>query len=156
MKIGIALTSFPSQLAEDCFSNDVSYHKIDFSIKIITSKAFENYKSFTQIIIPSSVTQIGKYAFSNCASLEQLTIPSSITQIEDFTFKGCTSLKQIKISSSITKIGVSSFNDCSSLTEITIHSSITYDLESKLCQSHKLLDKNSHLEVCFQALYLDE
>ena len=86
--------------------------------------SFDGCSSLTQIIIPSSITEIGNFAFYGCSSLTQVTIPSSLTEIERSTFNGCSSLTQITIPSSVTKIGSYAFELCSSLTQITIPSGI--------------------------------
>ena len=44
------------------------------------------------LVIPESVTSIGKYAFSGCNGLTSVTIPESATEIGDYAFKGCTDL----------------------------------------------------------------
>ena len=49
----------------------------------------------TSIIIPNSVTAIGKSAFENCKSLESVTIPNSVTSIGQYAFCNCTGLTSI-------------------------------------------------------------
>ena len=51
------------------------------------------------IIIPDSVTSIGKAAFGGCESLKKITIPDSVTSIASSAFEYCISLKEIKVSS---------------------------------------------------------
>ena len=78
-----------------------------------------------KLIIPDSVTSIGKRAFSGCTSLTNITIPDSVTSIGDGAFGGCTSLTNITIPDSVTSIGSDVFRSCSSLTTITIPASVT-------------------------------
>ena len=49
-------------------------------------------KSLTNIIIPNSVTTIGRGAFGTCNSLTSITIPNSVTTIEAGAFRGCENL----------------------------------------------------------------
>ena len=59
------------------------------------SGAFQDRTDLTSIIIPESVTSIGKSAFYNCAGLTSITIPENVTSIGYFAFSGCTGLAQI-------------------------------------------------------------
>ena len=93
--------------------------------RIICDLAFSFCSSLSEIVIPSSVTSIGKGAFVRCDSLSEIVIPSSVTSIGDSTFSYCHSLSEIVIPSSVTSIGDSAFSFCSSLSEIVIPSSVT-------------------------------
>ena len=93
--------------------------------RIICDRAFSLCLSLSEIVIPSSVTSIGKGAFSSCNSLSEIVIPSSVTSIGDWAFYDCNSLSEIVIPSSVTSIGDSAFAGCRSLSEIVIPSSVT-------------------------------
>ena len=93
--------------------------------RIICDRAFSLCRSLSEIVIPSSVTSIGKGAFSSCNSLSEIVIPSSVTSIGDCAFSSCYSLSEIVIPSSVTSIGDWAFYDCNSLSEIVIPSSVT-------------------------------
>ena len=73
------------------------------------------------IVIPDSVTEIGKGVFYGCGSLGSIDIPSRVMKIGDFAFYECLSLKSIDIPNSVTEIGNYAFRVCSSSIEsITI------------------------------------
>ena len=80
--------------------------------------------SYTNIIIPSSVTSIRYLAFVGCTGLTTITIPSSVTHIGQRAFRSCTSLTTITILNSETTIGNEAFSFCTNLTTITIPSSV--------------------------------
>ena len=63
-----------------------------FENKIIS--CFGNEKV---VIIPESVTSIGKCAFIYCDSIQQVVIPDSVSIIGESAFHGCDSLKQVII-----------------------------------------------------------
>jgi hypothetical protein len=54
--------------------------------------AFWNCTSLETVVIPSTVTEIGKYAFSDCVNLKSATLPASFESQKDLVaniFDGC-------------------------------------------------------------------
>ena len=100
-------------------------YSVKVGTRIICDSAFSFCRSLSEIVIPSSVTCIGKGAFSYCVSLSEIVIPSSVTSIGDSAFSSCDSLSKIVIPSSVTSIGKGAFFRCHSLSEIVIPSSVT-------------------------------
>ena len=84
-----------------------------------------NNELLTDLVIPDSVTSIGKYMFCGCSSLTSVTIPDSVTSIGGNAFYGCSSLTSVTIPDSVTSIGEWAFCGCSSLTSVTIPDSVT-------------------------------
>jgi len=79
----------------------------------------------TNLLIPNSVTSIGKYAFYYCKGLTSVTIPNSVTSIGDRAFYYCYGLTSVTIGKSVTSIGAEAFRGCSGLTSVTIPNSVT-------------------------------
>ncbi len=79
----------------------------------------------TNVVVPNSVTSIGKFTFSGCTSLMSVTIPDSVTSIGYGTFYNCTSLTSVTLPDSVTSISSSAFYKCTSLTSVTIGDSVT-------------------------------
>ena len=74
---------------------------------------FAKDSRITEIYLPSSLTEIGKYAFYNCSSLSSpIIIPDGMSIIEEKTFYGCSSIPSISIGKNITSISENAFYNC--------------------------------------------
>ena len=90
-----------------------------------TRRLFADGEEVTVLIIPDSVTSIGKSAFYNCSGLTSVTIPNSVTNIGNNAFSNCSGLTSVTIPDSVTSIGNGAFSGCSGLTSVTIPNSVT-------------------------------
>ncbi len=66
---------------------------------------FLNGEEIKDLVIPNSVTSIGKYAFYACSGLTSVTIPNSVTGIGINAFWGCSGLTSVTIPEGMTGIG---------------------------------------------------
>ena len=65
----------------------------------ISESMFHSYFEYLHtLILPNSVTSIGKYAFFYCTGLTSITIPNSVTSISGNVFRFCVNLKNILVS----------------------------------------------------------
>lgn len=111
-------------------NNLVSWCKIDFSDKYSNPLHsaicfYVNNEEVTNLIIPDSVTTIGKYAFYNNCFLTSVTIGNSVTNIGDYAFQNSSSLTDVTIGNSVKEIGNSAFAYSSNLTNVSIGESVT-------------------------------
>ena len=95
------------------------------SVTKIGKKAFFSCTRLKSVIIPASVTEIGDLAFFECLSLTSISIPNSVTRIAEYTFLLCSGLTKITIPDSVTEIGKGAFKSCTKLPLITIPNSVT-------------------------------
>lgn len=56
-----------------------------------------NDELITDLVIPDSVTGIGKYAFYGCSELASVTVPTSVTSIGNYAFSKCNGLIKVDI-----------------------------------------------------------
>lgn len=81
-------------------------------VKQISREAFCNGKYITSVVIPDSVTDIGKYAFSGCIGLSSVTFPSSLRSVGEGAFYGCRSLTGAEFPEGMTRIDNFAFFNC--------------------------------------------
>jgi hypothetical protein len=84
----------------------------------------QNNQYIKGIILPNSVTTIGRLAFAYCSSLTSVTIPQGVTTIDLGAFAR-TSLTSVTIPDSVTTIGMQVFSGCTSLASVTIPQGVT-------------------------------
>ena len=63
-----------------------------------------------KVVLPESVTSIGRKTFYGCSSLNSVTIPNSVTSIGEYAFAGCSALESIVIPKSVSTIKNNAFN----------------------------------------------
>lgn len=91
----------------------------------ITEEAFMNCGELTKIIIPASVTTIGKMTFYNCQALEEVYVLGNVNEIPDYCFSGCKALTTVSISGQVKRLGVEAFARCSNLTKLQVPDGVT-------------------------------
>lgn len=88
-----------------------------------TKNFYINNKKPTEIVIPETITKIGKYQFYEVSTISKVTVPNSVTEIGDCAFSS-TGITEIVIPSSVKVIGNSVFKWCSSLTKAEIKGTV--------------------------------
>ena len=95
------------------------------SITSIGRDAFYDCKNLTSIDIPESVTSIGESSFAYCKKLISIELSESISSVEKSTFLSCTGLTSVVLPNTITRIGASAFDGCNALSSLTIPDGVT-------------------------------
>lgn len=92
------------------------------SIELIGKQAFWNNDSLIKIIMPTSVTVVGKWCFVQCYKLEEIDFPKQTLtdEIREGIFDNCQSLKIFKIPEGIKIIKKDAFSSCYKLESLYI------------------------------------
>ena len=99
-------------------------------MKSINKSMFSGCSSLKNILIPSSVTRIGRAAFYQCKSFKEIIIPKSVQYIDRLAFIRCRNLKAVYIPDSVKRIGMYAFSDCQEITTVRRGRSIYREYES--------------------------
>lgn len=81
--------------------------------------------SVENLVIPNSVTTIDAGAFSNMKDLKTVEIPYSVRSLPEMLFKDCTSLQSAKIYATVATLPANFFQGCSALTSVVLPTSLT-------------------------------
>jgi len=95
------------------------------SLTTISTKAFQNCGSITDVKIPGSITDWNSLCFYNCASLATVVIEDGVSSIPTTAFSGCSKLTQVELPSTLTYIGSEAFVNCVKLDNVVIPGSVT-------------------------------
>lgn len=109
---------------KSAFGDSASYTSFDefqyfTGITTLPNGMFQNW-ILESIVMPSSITTMGRDTFKECAKLNNVILPKSLSFIPFFCFKSCVSLESIVLPESISSIGADAFYGCISLTSIVI------------------------------------
>ena len=102
------------------FGSQVTSFTLGENVEVIPDSLCSGMKLLAGIVIPNSVTSIGKEAFKECTSLATISIPNSVTSIGGSAFSNCTNLASLTIGNSVTSLGDNAFSGCSGLTSVHI------------------------------------
>lgn len=82
-----------------------------FAVTSIGFNAF-NDSYITSVIIPESVSYIGRQSFTSCRELTSINIPDGVRIIDQLAFHSCSQLTSVTIGSGINIIGDFAFEGC--------------------------------------------
>ena len=98
----------------------------EYNNKLVTAinnadeyRAFYECKGITSIVLPNSITLIGKEAFNGC-SFSEITIPRSVKKILNYAFYSCVKLNKVILKEGIEEINYRAFYGCNNLLYIEI------------------------------------
>ncbi|MBR4049263.1 MAG: leucine-rich repeat domain-containing protein [Clostridia bacterium] len=96
------------------------------TVKKIPDYFFYSYENVNRLVLPNSVTDIGKFAFAHC-SASHITFSSNLVSVEEGAFysTGIT-LSGDTFPDSLRMIGSKAFEKCSRLKQVNIPDSVVY------------------------------
>ena len=105
---------------------DMAGFQIPESVVRIGSHAFQSceHASFTELVIPDSVTALESAAIASCRGLKRVVMGENVTVIGGSAFSGCNSLSEVILNGKLRVIGSHAFSDCYDLAKINIPDSV--------------------------------
>ncbi len=100
-------------------------------ITVTTVDTYGFYGSdIESVVLPDTVTEIGKWAFRQCPNLKEIVIPDNVTVIRAEAFKGCSSLTKITFGLNLDTIESLAFKDCPNIKQIIWNSKNASNIHS--------------------------
>lgn len=81
----------------------------------IAPGCFRDCTALTTVLLPDTLTQIGREAFAGCTNLRGLYVPDGTETIGRDAFAGCVSLESVYIPATVEFIAGGCFDDCARL-----------------------------------------
>lgn len=86
----------------------------------IVNSLYVNNEEILNLIIPETVTYIGKYTFYGCENLLNIALPNTLISIGEFAFSNCKNLTSMIIPENVEMIGFGIFKDNNKIHSLTI------------------------------------
>ncbi|MEG0771439.1 MAG: leucine-rich repeat protein, partial [Clostridia bacterium] len=94
----------------------------------IGKSAFRNCIALTNVTIPDSVVEFGRYdsgsIFQDCTALTRVKIGNGIKTIPNYTFSGCVNLRSVVLGNSLEKIMNNAFFNCKKIESLKLPDSM--------------------------------
>ncbi len=105
---------------------NITSYSIPDGVKVIAPYAFSDAEYLTRIILPDTVTTVGRNAIYNCTALEEIAIPASVKEIDIQSFSNNPNVKSLTFAEGIEleTIAISAFSNLSGVEHITIPASV--------------------------------
>ena len=114
-----------ANIISNTYTGNTGIITCDRDITLIEDEAFWGCSTLQTIIIPNTVTTIGRGTFYSCSNLISAILPNALTDIGQGAFQYCSHLQSATLPTSVTTIHYAAFQGCSSLQFIVIPSSVT-------------------------------
>ena len=102
----------------------ITYNGVTYPVTAIGEMAFYSCHELSSVIIPNSVTTIGREAFEG-SGLTSIVIPNSVTFLGEGSFRE-TGLTSVVIPGNVKTIGEKAFMRCENLTDVTLSEGLIF------------------------------
>ncbi len=97
------------------------YEDVDYPVEQIGERVFQNNRTLSNVVLPTTINSIGRDAFNGCSSLKEVKNTSNCGYIGPYSFSGCSRLTSIDLSL-CERIDYEAFHGCSGLTMVNLSS----------------------------------
>ena len=116
-----------------CFSNSGEIQSgnvrviLEDGVEVIEGSAFSGCMGIADVVLPSTLKEIGTYAFYRCLNLKKINFRNAtvLGRIGDHAFYECVSITDVALADSVKNIGSYTFRKCSALKTLDLGESVT-------------------------------
>ena len=89
--------------------------EIPIGVKVVNDYLAYCNMALTELVLPDTLTQIGRSAFAYCHNLEKVVFPERLESIGENAFSGCIKLETVVLPKNLKSIGENAFSGCEEL-----------------------------------------
>ncbi len=86
-----------------------------YKVTGIGDGSFYGREQLEEVVLPSTITYIGKAAFEDCVLLHAIRLPAAVRTIRFAAFRRCLEMKEVILPEQLTELGIYSFSHCRKL-----------------------------------------
>lgn len=126
---------FGANIISNVYEDGAGTITFDGDVTQIGDESFYECTTLKRIVLPSTVSRIGKKAFSGRetenhselgAGLESITFPDNLKVIDESAFKNCPRLAKVSFNDNLERINDEAFYQCRNIDNIRIPSKVSY------------------------------
>ena len=112
--------SYKSFSGKITIPSKVNYEDYEYVVTAIDELAFNKCDKITDVVLPNTLTSLGKGAFRNATALKTIALPSSLQEIGEQCFYECKSLESVSLPASLKNLGAKTFTRCLALESVSL------------------------------------
>lgn len=142
-------------LGSDMTTLEIPEEVDGITVKGIADGAFKGKTGIKEVVLPKTLTTIGKETFSGCTELKSINL-GSVTEIGEGSFSS-TAVEKINLGEGMTSVPESAFSGCRSLTKVTLPETIESIGERAFmnCSALTRISLNEGLKTIGQEAFLN-